>query len=293
MVTPLSTPDALDLPGLERLIEHMISGGVAGLFILGTTGEGPLLSQKIRRELIQGTCRQVARRLPVLVCVNDTAFAESASLALFSAEQGADAIVAAPPCYLPLGQPELVAYYDRLAAVTPLPLFLYNFPALTKTTLELETVRQLAKNARIVGIKDSSGNMICFHKLLRAAEARADWTVLMGPDELLAESILAGGHGGVNAGANVLPELYVGAYRAAAAGDLARAREFQRRIHRFTAGVYEVGPHSSAIIKGIKCALALRGICKEALTQPYEPFAGPERQRIEAVLGELNRMPVL
>ena len=80
LVTPLRGRDELDLPGLERLLEHVLAGGVHGLFILGTTGEGPSLSYRLRRELIERVCRQVKRRAPVLVGITDTAFVESLNL---------------------------------------------------------------------------------------------------------------------------------------------------------------------------------------------------------------------
>src|SRR5687768_4840469 len=91
MVTPLRGIDELDAAGLERLIERLISGGVRGLFILGTTGEGPSLSHRLRRELIERTCRQVANRIPVLVGITDTAFVECLEIARHSAESGAAA----------------------------------------------------------------------------------------------------------------------------------------------------------------------------------------------------------
>src|SRR5215470_3994533 len=103
MVTPLRSRDELDVPGLERLIEHILSGGVSGLFILGTTGEGPSLSYRLRRELVERVCKQNKKRVPILVGITDTSFVESVSLARHSADCGADAVVAAPPYYMPEG----------------------------------------------------------------------------------------------------------------------------------------------------------------------------------------------
>src|SRR3954447_26719101 len=85
MITPLSDRDALDVAGLERLIEHIVGGGVNGLFILGTSGEAPGLSYRLRRELVERTCRQVRGRLPVLVGITDTSFVEALSLAELAA----------------------------------------------------------------------------------------------------------------------------------------------------------------------------------------------------------------
>src|SRR5580700_5395595 len=89
MVTPLRDRDELDVGGLEKLIEHILSGGVNGLFLLGTTGEGPSLSYRLRRELIERVCKQVGRRVPVLVAITDTSFVESLNVARQAADFGA------------------------------------------------------------------------------------------------------------------------------------------------------------------------------------------------------------
>jgi 4-hydroxy-tetrahydrodipicolinate synthase len=162
LVTPLTGRDALDVAGLEKLVEHVIAGGVSGIFILGTTGEGPSLSYRLRRELIERACKLVRRRVRVLVGITDTAFVESVNVAQWAAEAGADAVVLAPPYYLPEGQPELREYLDCLVPELPLPLFLYNMPALTKVQYELDTLRHAMENPRIIGLKDSSGNMPTF-----------------------------------------------------------------------------------------------------------------------------------
>ena len=93
MVTPLLDRDMLDVPGLERLIEHILAGGVHGLFILGTTGETPSLSHRIRHELIERVCVQVRGRVPVLVGITDTSFVESVEIARKAEQVGASALV--------------------------------------------------------------------------------------------------------------------------------------------------------------------------------------------------------
>ena len=150
MVTPLRGRDELDLPGLERLIEHILSGGVNGLFILGTTGEGPSLSYQLRRDLIQRVCQQVNNRVPILVGITDTAFVESFNIAHSAADSGASAVVLAPPYYLPEAQPELHEYLEHLVPELPLPLYIYNMPALTKVHFELDTVRRAMDEPRII-----------------------------------------------------------------------------------------------------------------------------------------------
>ena len=141
LVTPLLDNETLDVEGLERLIEHTVTGGVNGIFILGTTGEFASLSYKLRRELIKHTCKIVNGRIPVLAGISDSSFSESLNLARNASDYGADAVVLTPPYYFVSGQPELLEYLKRIMVQMPLPLFIYNIPAHTKVVFEPETVK--------------------------------------------------------------------------------------------------------------------------------------------------------
>ena len=288
LITPLRDRDALDEPGLERLIEHVLGGGVSGLFILGTTGEGPSLGYRLRRELVERTCRQVRGRVPVLVGITDTAVVEALGLARYAAEAGAAALVAAPPYYLPGGQPELREYLGHLLRELPLPLFLYNMPALTKVPFDLETVRFAMDEPRTVGLKDSSGDMAYFQGVVDLLPRRPDWTLLIGPEERLLDAVLAGGHGGVSGGANVFPALYVALYEACRAGDAARAFRLHAQVLRVSSSLYRIGRHPSAVIKGIKCALSCQGICDDFMAEPFYRFRANERAVVAQRLAELQ-----
>ena len=288
MVTPLRARDELDGAGLEKLIEHILSGGVSGLFILGTTGEGPSLSYHLRREFIERVCRQVKNRAPVLVGITDTAFVESVNLARHAANCGADAVVAAPPYYMPEGQPELQEWLDHLVPELPLPLFLYNMPPLTKVSYELETVRHALDHPRIIGLKDSSRDMNYFKNVVAFLKQRPDWTVLIGPEEKLLEALQLGGHGGVNGGANLFPKLYVRLCEAFQSGDLARAGALQNHARRIGDSLYRIGKHPSAVIKGIKCALACLNICDDFMAEPFHRFRTGERERVRTQLKEIQ-----
>lgn len=295
MLTPLCGRDTLDVAGLEKLIEHILAGGVSGLFILGTTGEGPSLGYRLRRELIERTCRQANRRVPVLVGITDTAFVESVNLAEIAGQGGADALVLAPPYYMPEGQPELREYLGHLLPELPLPLYLYNMPPLTKVPFELDTVRWAMDQPRIAGMKDSSGNMIYYGQLLGLRRARPDWTLLIGPEELLAESVLMGGDGGVPGGANLFPRLYVDLVASAQAGDLAKTKALQTRVLQVVDLLYRIGKHPSAVIKGIKCAASCMNLCEDYMAEPFHRFRAPERQqvqeRVARVRALLNNLP--
>ncbi len=288
LVTPLSGRDTLDIAGLERLVEHLITGGVHGLFILGTTGEAPSLSYRLRRELIERTCQLVKGRVPVLVGITDTAFVESVNLARYSADQGVSAVVTAPPYYFPAAPPELQQYIEDLVAEMPLPMFLYNMPGLTKVSFDIDLVRRALDMPGICGVKDSSCDMIYFHRLIEVARQRPEWSILVGPEELTAEAVLLGGHGGINGGANLHPSLYVKMYEAAAAQDLPLTRQLHAEVMRLAGSIYTVGRHKSAIIKGIKCGLSLLGICDDQMAEPFQRFREPEREMIRERLSALG-----
>jgi len=290
MITPLSDRDALDVAGLERLIEHIVAGGVNGLFILGTSGEAPGLSYRLRRELVERTCRQLRGRLPVLVGITDTSFVEALAMATLAADSGAQAVVTAAPFYLPTAQPELIDYVERLVRELPLPLYLYNMPQLTKVPFEIETLRHLTGLKQIVGVKDSSGDLAYFERLLTLKRERPDWSVLVGPEHLLVEATQRGGDGGVNGGANYHPRLFVDLFAAVKRGDRPQVEELQQQVLQL-GQIYSVGRHASAVIKGMKCACSLLGLCNDRMAEPFERFHEPERTRVRAVLASLNLLP--
>ncbi|TWT34864.1 dihydrodipicolinate synthase family protein [Blastopirellula retiformator] len=287
LVTPLLGNDQLDHAGLERLLEHVIEGGVHGLFILGSTGEAPSLSYRLRRELVDAVCKQTAGRVPVLVGVTDTAFVESVALAKHSADAGADAVVLTTPYYFPAGQTELTSYVQNIVAEMPLPLMLYNMPQLTKIWFEIETLKKLSDLPGIVGLKDSSGDLDYYAQATKLKALRPDWSILIGPEALLPQSLALSGDGGVNGGANVLPRLFVDCYDAVVAGDSVKQAELHQRIVDFQR-IYEVGKYGSKYIKATKCCLSLLQICDDCMAQPFHKFHAPEREKIATILQELE-----
>jgi dihydrodipicolinate synthase/N-acetylneuraminate lyase len=290
LVTPLLGRDELDVAGVERLVEHTLAGGVHGLFILGTSGEGPGLSYRLRREMIDQVCRHVRGRVPVLVGITDPAFAEAVSMAQCAADAGAAAVVTAGPYYLPVAQPELIDYVEHLVPELPLPLFIYNMPQLTKVRFAPETLRALVHLEKIVGLKDSSGDLAYFDELVNLKDLRPDWSVLVGPEHLLLESLRRGGDGGVNGGANFHPRLFVDLYGAFRAGDVLRAEERQRQLLQL-GQIYRIGQHASSVVKGMKCACSLLGLCADRMAEPFEHFHEPERQQVREILAALDLLP--
>jgi len=296
LVTPLAERETLDPAGLERLVEHVLAGGVSGLFLLGTTGEGPSLSYAMREEVVRRVARQVAGRVPIVVGVTDTSMAESLRLAEVAAEAGARAVVLAPPPYFPVRQDDLRRYVERMAEESPLPLVLYNMPSHSKLAFEPETVRALVDIPRIIGLKDSSGDLGYFRRLGEIAAQRDDFSLLIGPEELLAEAVALGADGGVSGGANLRPRLYVDLYRAAgkveSRAENRQVGELHAEVLRTAAALYRCDENSAGVIKGLKCALSVLGICRDAVAEPLQPLEPGQQERIRGTLTELGLLPV-
>lgn len=282
MATPLHSIDSLDLDGVEMLVEHILGGGAHGLFILGTTGEGPALSYRLRRELIERVCAQVGARVPVLVGITDTAYAESLRLAEFSAKAGAAAVVAAPPFYFPVGQSDLLRYIESLAQESALPLYLYNQPGLTKTTFEPYTVARAAEIPNVWGVKDSSGQISYIKEVLSLVRVtHPEFSVLVGPENLLAEALLCGAHGGVPGGANVFPALLVRLYQAFLDDSHQEMRELQEKIVELGSPIWNAREDESSYLCRLKCALSVLGLCDGLPAWPYRQSAAEERKDLE------------
>lgn len=287
MVTPLLSDNlTLDVVGVKHLVEHLVSGGVHGIFILGTTGESTSLSYKTREQLILESCKAVNGRVPVFVGITDTSIEESVHLALIAHNAGAAAVVAAPPYYYGLGQEELYKYYWSLADQVNLPLFLYNMPSHTKINIDVKTVVRLSEHPNIIGLKDSSANAVYFQSLCYLL--KTNFSLLVGPEEITAETVLMGGNGGVNGGANLFPKLYVALYNAAIAKDFARIEELQDLVMEISTRIYTVGSYGSSYLKGLKGALSALGIVNGNIAPPFTTFDEKEMTKVIANIKDIE-----
>jgi 4-hydroxy-tetrahydrodipicolinate synthase len=284
LVTPLKGRDQLDVDGLARVIEHVIGGGVQGLFVLGTTGELAGLSPRLRREVITRVGKLVRGRVPFVVGVTDTAITETLALGAHAMVGGAAAVVVTVPYYLPPSQEELEAYVRTVAREQPLPVMIYNIPVLTKAAFEVETVRRLAEVEKVVGVKDSSGDLEYLRQVARLAAGRKDWSLLAGVEATFVPAVRAGLHGCVAGGANVAPRLFAELYDALRANDDARVARLEERVRRL-GGIYGVvGDGVPGVIRGIKGALGLMGLCGDGMSEPFRSVTPGERARIREVL---------
>ncbi len=287
VVTPLKSADQLDVESVGRIVEHLIVGGVSGLFVLGTTGEGPSLTYQMRYEMVEQTCESAEGRIPVLVGVTDTCLAESVALAEHAANYQAAAIVAAAPFYFEVSQLALQDWFSRLADASPLPLMLYNMPSCVGVNLDLETVSNLSHHPNIVGVKDSGGDLGYFHRLCAEHSHRDDFVIFMGPEELLAEAVAAGAAGGVCGGANLFPSVYSRLYAAAVRKDVQEIRHWKQTIDSIFESVYRDEDGRMKLIPGLKLAMQQCGLCQSFVAPPLSPVSLLQAQRIHVSMPKL------
>jgi len=287
VITPLLDNNTLDIRGLENLVEHLVTGGVHGLFILGTTGEATSLSNELRKELIKKTCDLVNHRIPVMVGITDTSFDGSLEMAEYSQNAGADAVVVAPPYYIPISQAEMMDYLESLIPRLPLPMLLYNIPSYTKLHMSINTVK-IAKELGAIGIKDSSGDMLYLFTLIDEFKDSPEFSIITGTELFMPETILQGGHGAIGGGANMYPRLFVDLYEASVARDFEKIALLREKVMRLYNTIYSVGKTSSRFTKGINCALSVMGICNDYVAFPLRRFEGDDKKKIEQYILEFN-----
>jgi dihydrodipicolinate synthase/N-acetylneuraminate lyase len=265
---------------LQRLVQRMIEAGCHGIFVLGSTGEAQALSYRLRREIVRETCQIVGDRIPVLAGITDTSLVESLKFGEFCIEAGVAGLVVAPPYYFRMAQQDLVRHAEYLTAELPRPLFLYNIPGLTKLSWEPETVAEAAQIPGIAGLKDSSADLIYLQRVLRLTVFRPDFSVLVGPEEILGQAMMLGAHGGVCGGANLVPELYVQLWSAAQQKRYDEVVCLGRKVMDLSEALYRVGDPNTSYFRGIKYALETSGICSGLPAPPLAPLTEKEKEMI-------------
>jgi dihydrodipicolinate synthase/N-acetylneuraminate lyase len=282
LATPLDEDGQLDRAGLARLVERIVRGGADGLSPAGSTGEGAHLSPGQRVELTAQVRELVPDGMPVITGapLRDVAAGER-YLADLAAAGASAALVSLQAAY-PLGAGDVASVYHRLADSAALPIVLYNIPVFTRVVIAPDLVGELAGHPNVIGIKDSSGDIGYLQEVIYATGS-AQFSVLTGTDNLLVASLALGAHGTLAASVNLVPELAVGICRAFAAGDLPAARGLQQRL---TQVIRACGRGAAAA--GWKAALALAGVCSDAMVPPTSSLRDPERAALAAELVELG-----
>ncbi|MFD5797989.1 dihydrodipicolinate synthase family protein [Streptomyces diastatochromogenes] len=283
--TPLTPDREVDVPSLLRLVEHLVEGGVHGLFLLGSTSEAAFLTDRRRRLVVETVVGHLGGQLPVLAGAIDMTTPRVLDHVSAVTAAGARAVVVTAPFYARTHPAEIVHHYRRIAAASPVPVIAYDIPSAVHTKLPADVVLGLAGDGVLAGLKDSSGDLAAFREIVTGARAHPGFSVLTGSELIVDAALALGADGAVPGLANVDPHGYVRLYRLCRAGDQEAARAEQERLCALF-GMVGVGDParmggSSSAIGAFKAALHLRGIIDCPVTaEPQVPLSGDEVAKV-------------
>jgi 4-hydroxy-tetrahydrodipicolinate synthase len=282
LVTPFTSSDAIDFEAFDRLLHLQIAGGVQGVVLLGTTGESPTVTDSERDELTRFTVKRAKGRMLVVVGTGSNSTSVSIAHSRHAAELGADALLIVNPYYNKPTQAGLLAHFRAIADAVSVPIILYNIAGRTGINLNTDTLVQLAEHARIIGVKEASGDIPQMMNVLDRTPD--DFLVLSGDDMLTFPLLALGGDGVVSVLSNLLPAEVSSMVAAAANGDWDKARQIHfRLLPMLHACLIETNPIP------IKTALALRGIVREQFRLPLCPMQSHNRRTLEELLAGFDR----
>jgi 4-hydroxy-tetrahydrodipicolinate synthase len=267
MLSPFTAEHAVDEPAVARIVERLLSGGVAGIFPLGTTGESASIPQADKRRLVAATVRAVGDRATVYAGISGNVFRESVELAKASRDLGAQAVVAHAPSYYGLSEGEIEAYFERLADAVPLPLVLYNIPQTTHMNIPLDAVMRLSKHTNIVAIKDSANDAARLTDLLTRTGGRGGFPVLLGCSAQFTHGLRLGGVGLIPSGAHLVPTEYQEMFEAAMELRWADVERLQH-VTDEACGAYLKGRSIGQGLAALKAILDSQGICGRTMLPP-------------------------
>ncbi len=279
MATPLTQDGEIDPAGIARVVDYLFASGVTGLSILGSTGEGPSLTNAQRERALTATLAAANGRGPVFTGAASSVVSEVIAGLRMSAGSGARGALVPPPYYYRLDTDAIVSYFERVAEASPLPLILYNIPSMTKIQIPPAAVARLAAHPNIMGLKDSGGDLGYFGALARLVAAQEGFTLYTGSDELLPAALLLGGHGIIGGAVNVVPDVLAALYGAYLDGDTARAVALAGTVARANAAV-KVGTFPAPI----KAQYALKGLCGPYTAAPIPQLTEDELAQLRAQL---------
>ena len=276
LVTPFKN-GALDLATLKHLVEWHIAEGSHGLVPVGTTGESPTLSHAEHQTMVEAVVKAAAGRVPVIAGAGSNNTAEGISLIQHAERVGADAALVVTPYYNKPTQRGLIAHYTALHECCNLPIIIYNIPGRSVVDMTPDTMGELAKLPRIVGVKDATG------RIERVSQQRltcgADFIQLSGEDATALGFNAHGGVGCISVTANVAPRLCAEFQLATLAGDYAKALDYQDRLMPLHEAIFiEPG------LAGAKYGLSRLGLCAEEVRLPLTTLLDSTKARIDAAM---------
>ncbi|MBS1230454.1 MAG: dihydrodipicolinate synthetase [Proteobacteria bacterium] len=273
--------------GMGVLIDRLLASDIDGFLFLGSAGEFAQLSHAARKDIAEFCVRRVAGRRPVIIGTASCSTAEVIDLSKHAGAIGADAVMVVNPYYSLLSEDRLYTHYRQIAEASPLPVLLYNFPALTGQDLSVDLVARLANDCpNIVGIKDTVDCLSHIRRIiLEVKGARPDFLVFCGYDEYMVDTLLLGGDGVIPATSNFAPQVSCGIYRAVRAGDFAALKVLVPQLARLQK-IYSLDVPFTGLIKE---AIRLCGAdTPAAVLAPATPPDAQTRQRLVAILEQVG-----
>lgn len=281
LVTPFKN-GGIDWEDLEKIIEHVIAGGVEFLVSLGTTGESVTLTEEEQRRILDFTIKINRGRVPLVAGVfggNNTA-AMVEKIAGFNFE-GIDALLSSNPSYSKPGQEGIFQHYMALAEVSPKPIIIYNVPSRTASNMTAETTLRLANASdKFLGVKEASDDIYQITKIIKGRPK--NFLVLSGDDFLTLPVIGAGGDGVISVIANTVPRPFTDMVRAALRNDMPAARQLNFKLLELYKLLFIEGNPV-----GVKAALELQGLCSREVRLPLVPMT---EQGVHLVMAELEKV---
>jgi 4-hydroxy-tetrahydrodipicolinate synthase len=230
MLVPVDDRGDINEPEFRRFIDWLIEHGVHGLYPNGSTGEFTRFTPEERRRIGRITCEQAAGRVPVLAGAAEANVRETLAACEYYAGLGATAVAIVSPFYYRLGPEAVYAYFAEIARNSPIDITLYNIPMFA-SPIDAPTIRRLSEFPRVVGIKDSSGDVaFMLRMILSVRPQRPDFSFLTGWEAVLAPMLLAGCDGGTNASSNIVPEVTRRIYELCRAGKYDEAMHWQLKV---------------------------------------------------------------
>ena len=273
MVTPFSPAGGIDEAAIGRIVDHLLAGGVGGIFPLGTTGESASIHPQDKRRVVEAVVKHTAGRAIVYAGIPSNCFRESTQAAAVYHQLGVQAVVAHMPSYYPLTDGEIEAYFERLADNVPLPLVLYNIPATTHHSISLDLLDRLSAHPNIVAIKDSSGDRDRLTEMLKRTGGRGGFPVLLGSSATFTHGLRAGAVGLVPSGAHLVPEKYQAMYEAAMSDRFDEVERLQQETDA-TCARYLRGRSLGQGLAVLKAIMEQRGLCGRTMLPPLRDHVG-------------------
>lgn len=276
LVTPFKNGE-LDLETLKKLIEWHIGEGTNGFVPVGTTGESPTLTHREHETVIEEVVKAVAGRVPVIAGAGSNNTLEGIRLIQHAEKVGADAALVVTPYYNKPTQRGLIAHFTAMHDCCELPIIIYNIPGRSVVDMTPETMGELAKLPRIVGVKDATGDLARVSQ--QRAACGADFCQLSGEDATALGFNAHGGTGCISVTANVAPRLCAEFQAATLAGDYAKALDYQDRLMPLHEAIFiEPG------LVGAKYAMAKLGLCSEEVRLPLTGLLDSTKAKIDAAM---------